>query len=392
MALESERGTTVWERYIAMEAVDAGKVSGEAVVEGGELLVVRTTAEQYPAVVMVKLTVNTLDGKSATIMHMINAMDGTDFGRDPMTIFETEIASTMELPIVVGEEQIHPVVAIDANKRLRIVPESATIASTFLGFAPRISFFVGEVGGSCITGFRVDVGASASRAIQSWKLDFPAGERVVAIGKKPAYGKSEAGLGMMWSLNFAPERVASIGRVRGDRSVLYKYLNPHLAVFGTVREDPNVFSVYVVDVTKGSVLYHAAHSGGGMKTAADPSIHIAQAEHWIVYSFWNTGTSDMSNAAVAAKTDFGAGGDGGKKKKKKKASRRKPPVSKGQEIVALELYESGQPDSKLSPNSSQVLVRPFVLSQAYQLQTAVDALGITTTRSGITTREALGEC
>ena len=164
--------------------------------------------------------------------------------------------------------------------------------------------------------------------------------------------------------------------------MLYKYLNPHVVALGTVRQDPPSFSVYVLDTVKGAVLYHAEHAGGSAEGA-----HIAQAENWIIYSFWNAGVSQVSRSPPVS---GGSEGADGIKKKKKRKGRRKAAVSKGEEIVALELYESGTPDTKLAQHSSYQLVRPYVLSQSYTFQTTIDAMGVTTTRSGITTREALG--
>jgi hypothetical protein len=165
--------------------------------------------------------------------------------------------------------------------------------------------------------------------------------------------------------------------------VLYKYLNPHVVAIGTVKQDPHSFSIYVIDTVKGAVLYHAEHAGGSAEGA-----HIAQAENWIIYSFWNSGSSQVSRSPPVS----GSEGADGTKKKRKRKGRRKPAVSKGEEIVALELYESGTPDTKLAPHSSYQLVRPYVLSQSYTFQTGIDAMAVTTTRSGITTREALGSC
>ena len=49
------------------------------------------------------------------------------------------------------------------------------------------------------------------------------------------------------------EHVHSVGRVLGDRSVLYKYLNPNLIAFATVTEDTAkpAISLYVIDGVTG---------------------------------------------------------------------------------------------------------------------------------------------
>lgn len=121
-----------------------------------------------------------------------------------------------------------------------------------------------------------------------------------------------------------------------------------MAVFGTIRENPSAVAIYVVDSVKGTVLYHAEHAGGGAVHGTD-GIEIAYAENWIVYSFWNSGGAAAEPQAPPAQPQSPSDpSDPNKKKKKRRGGRRKPPVSKGQEIVALELYESGTPDAKLS--------------------------------------------
>ena len=52
------------------------------------------------------------------------------------------------------------------------------------------------------------------------------------------------------------EHVHSVGRVLGDRSVLYKYLNPNLIAFASVSEDtlkPSTF-IYIIDGVTGKLL------------------------------------------------------------------------------------------------------------------------------------------
>ena len=52
------------------------------------------------------------------------------------------------------------------------------------------------------------------------------------------------------------EHVHSVGRVLGDRSVLYKYLNPNLIAFASVSEDtlkPSTF-IYIIDGVTGELL------------------------------------------------------------------------------------------------------------------------------------------
>ncbi|KAL8578229.1 hypothetical protein ACOMHN_040990 [Nucella lapillus] len=87
------------------------------------------------------------------------------------------------------------------------------------------------------------------------------------------------------------EHVHSQGRVLGDRSVLYKYLNPNLVVVVAEGEEASLassakgpsgfFNVYLVDAVTGHIVFHENH-----KRTRGP-INIVHAENWVVYSFYS---------------------------------------------------------------------------------------------------------
>lgn len=75
--------------------------------------------------------------------------------------------------------------------------------------------------------------------------------------------------------------VASVGRVLGDRRVLYKYLNPNLLLVATAPPRRDALTVRLVDSLTGETLYTGVHSD------VAPSLPFAAAvsENWFVYSF-----------------------------------------------------------------------------------------------------------
>jgi len=95
-----------------------------------------------------------------------------------------------------------------------------------------------------------------------------------------------------WSFSLLPEEkikaiapsskgpVASVGKVLGNRTTLYKYLNPRLFVVLTESSTTSIScGVYVVDGAKGTVVYRArvtAHHGTCDITAS-------LTENWLVY-------------------------------------------------------------------------------------------------------------
>ena len=120
VALESEGGKTVWERYVAMESADASKIPEKAVVIGKELLLIRTTAEQFPPVLMVVMTTAGEDGKPVVITHVLNAMDGTDFGATPLAVQGGQLESALVLPFALGVDEPHPVALIFQNHQVSL--------------------------------------------------------------------------------------------------------------------------------------------------------------------------------------------------------------------------------------------------------------------------------
>src|SRR4051794_29757412 len=91
------------------------------------------------------------------------------------------------------------------------------------------------------------------------------------------------------------EKIASLGRVLGDRSVLYKYLNPHLIAIATLSTTtPTTLNVYLIDIVKGSILHHATHENVG---SLQP-VRIAQIENSVIYHFWSENHSEKGYIVV----------------------------------------------------------------------------------------------
>ncbi|KAL2269075.1 hypothetical protein VTJ83DRAFT_3921 [Remersonia thermophila] len=200
-------------------------------------------------------------------------------------------------------------------------------------------------------------GATA-RETTSWTFSPPAGYRIVHVATRSAH-----------------EAVASIGRVLGDRTVLYKYLNPNTLVAAAVNDATRTLAVYLLDTVSGQILASARHPG------VDPSkaIECALSENWFACTF------------------FG-----------RYPLRDDPAQSlQGYQIVVSDLYESdvpndrgplGDPASSRSAGYSAVgpvddptgrVPLPAVVSQAYILSAPLAALQTTQTRQGIASRQLL---
>ncbi|OQD72143.1 hypothetical protein PENPOL_c001G03928 [Penicillium polonicum] len=176
-----------------------------------------------------------------------------------------------------------------------------------------------------------------------WEFVPPSGQKVVEATARPAH-----------------DPVASIGRVLGNRSVLYKYLNPNLALVTAVNEQTHTASFYLLDGVSGKVLHAVTQAGVDSKQP----IASVMSENWFAYSFW--GDVDGSESSA-----------------------------KGYQLVISELYESPFPndrgvlDSATNYSSTATVPLPHVISQAFMIPEPISHMAVTQTRQGITTRQLL---
>ena len=117
-----------------------------------------------------------------------------------------------------------------------------------------------------VRGFGIRNGPTGLVAKEVWRMSLGVGERVVASASRPR-----------------DEAVHSQVRLLGDRSVLFRYLNPNtlLIALESASAGGNDLVVLLLDAVTGHVLHQVRHAGG-----RGPA-HAALAENWAVYSFWN---------------------------------------------------------------------------------------------------------
>ncbi|XP_052082314.1 ER membrane protein complex subunit 1-like isoform X2 [Mytilus californianus] len=151
------------------------------------------------------------------------------------------------------------------------------------------------------------------------------------------------------------EHVHSQGRVLGDRSVLYKYINPNLAVVVAEGEDTssssqkspgNFVNIYLIDSVKGHIVFHGNH-----RRAKGP-VHIIHSENWVVYDYYN------------------------------QKSRRK-------EVSVLELFEGKEQSNSTAFSSHTAPHEPLVLRQSFILPMPIYTMATTITEKGITSKSVL---
>jgi hypothetical protein len=124
----------------------------------------------------------------------------------------------------------------------------------------------GDAGQRQLTGHQFNtVEHVRGTAHATWTSSFPTGESIISVIPRPS----------------GP--IASLGKVLGNRTTLYKYLNPHL--FAVTTSSPTTCGMYIIDAAKGNIVYHASIVSSKGKGRCD--LHATFVENWLVYLYWD---------------------------------------------------------------------------------------------------------
>ncbi|KAJ7780150.1 DUF1620-domain-containing protein [Mycena maculata] len=213
----------------------------------------------------------------------------------------------------------------------------------------------------------------ASKVYLPFMETFPEGPRMVGHSLKLDPELSDKHVAFRtWGLSLSPDEtvksivkprvgpVASLGKVLGNRTTLYKYLNPRMFVVLTQGPDtPRAgCGIYVVDAAKGSVLYSALVPFPSTRVC---DVHATFAENWLVYHYYDG-------------EGVGAG------------------EAKGWRMVTVELYEGGLDEKTQSSDMSSFGVDSMhveALEQSYVFAHGITAITTTSTKFGITSKDII---
>ena len=152
-------------------------------------------------------------------------------------------------------------------------PDTPEHVQSFVKHIPSLHFTLrtGQPGSTRLTGHRLSSVAEFTGkhiAHASWTSSLPAGEDVQDIIKP----------------NRGP--VASFGKVLGNRTTLYKYLNPNLLAVTTnsLKDAVPSCGIYVIDSAKGTTIYHAVLPA----VSGSCNVKAALTENWLVYHYYDT--------------------------------------------------------------------------------------------------------
>jgi len=229
-----------------------------------------------------------------------------------------------------GEEGLRPLLLVGADNSVQVHPSN--LAAAIPSF-PQL-FVVRERAGT-LSGSLLTLGTAGQDValLTVWSMLSPPGMKLQALRSREQ-----------------AETVHSAGRVLADRSVLFKYMNPNLALLlweGVEAGSKGQVTAQMLDLVTGRTFYSASH-----KKVCGP-YHVVHSENWALYSFFN-----------------------------EKARRT--------ELVSLELYEGKQQSNSSMFSSIENLVSPLVEMRAFILPlTEVAALRETITGKGITSKHVL---
>nr|XP_020754900.1 ER membrane protein complex subunit 1 isoform X5 [Odocoileus virginianus texanus] len=315
--IESSSGTILWKQYLPH--VTAGC--------SFTLMVQRTTAH-FPQPPQCALLLR--DGETGmSSLYVFNPIFGK-WSQVAPPVLKRPVLQSLLLPIM-DQDYAKVLLLIDDKYEVTAFPATRNVLRQLHELAPSIFFYLVDADQGRLCGYRLRKDLTTEL---SWELTIPPEvQRIVQVkGKRSS------------------EHVHSQGRVMGDRSVLYKSLNPNLLAVVTestdVHHERTFIGIFLVDGVTGRII-HAS-----VQRKARGPVHIVHSENWVVYQYWNT-----------------------------KARRN--------EFTVLELYEGTEQYNATAFSSLDRPQLPQVLQQSYIFPSAISAMEATITERGITSRHLL---
>ncbi|OXB64397.1 hypothetical protein ASZ78_009980 [Callipepla squamata] len=315
--IESSSGTILWKQYLRNVRPGASF----------KLMVQRTTAH-FPHPPQCTLLVKDKETKQS-FLYVFNPIFGKRSQVAPPAL-KRPVLQTLLLPIM-DQDYAKVLLLIDDEYKVTAFPATKNVLRQLEEMAHSIFFYLVDAEQGKLSGFRLRKDLTTE---EIWQVVIPTEvQRIVTVkGKRSS------------------EHVHSQGRVMGDRSVLYKSLNPNLLAVVTESTDTHhertFVGIYLMDGVTGRIIHSSVQ-----KKAKGP-VHIVHSENWVVYQYWNT-----------------------------KARRN--------EFTVLELYEGTEQYNATAFSSLDRPLLPQVLQQSYIFPSSISAMEATITERGITSRHLL---
>ncbi|KAM4014709.1 ER membrane protein complex subunit 1 [Anomaloglossus baeobatrachus] len=315
--IESSSGSIVWKFYLP----------GVKPAASFKLVVQRTTAH-FPHPPQCTLLVK---DKAAVVtsIYVFNPIFGRLSQMSPPPL-QRPILQSLLLPIM-DHDYAKVLLLLDDQHKVVPFPSTKYVLQQLQELSPTVFFYLVDAERGTLTGLRLHKDLSTE---EIWEILLPPELQRITVVK----GKR------------SNEHVHSQGRVMGDRSVLYKYLNPNLLALITESTDSHpdrcFIGIYLVDGVTGRIIHSS------VQRKAKGPVHLVHSENWVVYQYWNS-----------------------------KARRN--------ELSVLELYEGTEQYNSTSFSSLDRPHLPHVLQQSYIFPSSIRAMQATITERGITSRHVL---
>ncbi|RDX49601.1 DUF1620-domain-containing protein [Lentinus brumalis] len=348
--IDSANGEILWSRVFGLGW--AAQVGGQIVPV--KMFVTRTVTDGDSPQVVVVTQRKANNGLVDTVIFHVDALTGDDARDKSQSVDVLQGEDIVSGPLVeaylLRTEAGRAVVCLDEFLQVHVYPgnDEATHALEKILPSLRIPLRTGPPGQRWLTGHQVPQQVEFTGkhiAYPTWSLPFPPTEDIRAIFARPS----------------GP--VASFGKVLGNRTTLYKYLNPNLV--GVVTGPPSTAppsdsaacSIYLVDGGKGTIIYHTVLPS----VAGACDVKAALVENWLVYHYYDN--------------EVGVN------------------QAKGHRVVSVELYEGyGVDDKRRSSELSSLSNETTAVSvyeQAYIFPRGIRTLTPTSTSYGITVKDII---
>ncbi|KAM4610374.1 ER membrane protein complex subunit 1 [Polymixia lowei] len=315
--IDSKTGTILWKHYLDNVPPNAAF----------KLMVQRTTAH-FPHPPQCTLLIKDKDTGLATL-HVFNPIFGKKSHITPPALPQPILQSLL-LPLI-DQDYAKVLLLVDDQYKVSAFPSTKNVLQQLQEMASSIFFYLVDSSQGRLSGYRLRTDLSTELI---WEVVIPADiQRIVSVkGKRPN------------------EHVHSQGRVMGDRSVLYKYLNPNLLAVvmesTDLHQERSFVGILLIDGVTGRIIHETVQ-----RKARGP-VHLVHSENWVVYEYWST-------------------------------------KSRRNEFSVLELYEGMELYNSTVFSSLDRPHPPQVLQQSYIFPSSISTLEATLTEKGITSRHLL---
>ncbi|PAA92794.1 hypothetical protein BOX15_Mlig023688g2 [Macrostomum lignano] len=280
-ALDSATGRSVWRLMIPMpaaaaaaEGTAADSARTEARIEplaGGQMpLYIQRTTAHFPLEPMA--TVLCRDSSTGRpVLFSFNPITGIGIGLAQRLQSRLLQALLVPQPSHDNGQYIRPLMLLSDTLQVTLYPAKTALPHGFKS----LNLYTVDRDNRLLQGYRLRLTEQQQQmsAISTWRLALHE-PILVTAARRPT------------------EQVHSVGRVLGNRHVLYKYLNPNLLAVATLAKDmvtpaPQIgdaytqITIWLIDTVSGRVVASATHHH------SSGPVSLVHSEHWLVYSLWN---------------------------------------------------------------------------------------------------------